>query len=127
MMAIFWFILSLALIDFTVTTGFLALVTAKRVVAEKRHMPPVVLAVARFWLVVGVPADFLFNAYRGSIMFREWPQWHKKEFMFSSRVERWANVHISARTFVFVQRAMAWASFLNVDPGHIDLDELEQP
>ncbi len=40
-------------------------------------------------LVVGVLSDVLFNLVYGSIIFREFP----REFMFTSRVKRWAEGH----------------------------------
>lgn len=39
-----------------------------------------------FCAVVGVLADVIFNAFWGSLIFREWP----REVMFTKRVKRWS-------------------------------------
>lgn len=96
---------------FVVETAFLLLYQARKSL-EAGVLPFEAKAIAVFWLVVGYPADILFNLTRGTIMFRELP----KELLFTSRVQRLVNSGSDWRR----EKAQRWAAFLNsVDPGHV--------
>jgi len=117
MMGWIWFALSIAAITFFVETGFLVAMAAKPLRDFDARIPPDLLGVVYFWLVVGVICDVLFNWTRGTYMFREFP----KEFLFSTRVQRHydnaANANWATRRHRVARR---WARILNaIDPGHI--------
>lgn len=93
---------------FTIYTAFLVLCTVKSVQATGVAIPPGIRRVAKFWLLVGVPADVLFNWTVGAYWFREWRGW-----TFSSHIQqRVDDGLLDART-------QEWALFLNAgDPTH---------
>ena len=85
-------------------------------------------------VVVVLLLDFTWNVLWGSIIFRELPQLHKKEVLFSSRVQRMCDQYEFDREFGTATNkaltkaqqdaALVWAMRLNrIDPGHIRLGE----
>ena len=101
----------------TVEIAFTSLSTAKRLLDAGIDMPLDMKAVFYFLLIVGYPSDVLFNVFRGSWIFREFP----REWLFSDRVQRHANGPRGTREH---RKAMYWAKILNVsDPGHIRLNQ----
>ena len=98
---------------FVVYTAFMALSTAKRMLALDA-LPIEMKLTAYALLVMGYPADILFNLIRGTIIFRELP----REFLFSSRVQRhYKRIGIDNERY---RTAAYWAKVLNAaDPGHI--------
>jgi hypothetical protein len=103
-----WLALAIALIAFVVETGFFALASAERVMAAGLPFKGYRRLVVKFWLLVGVPADALYNLTVGTIVFRELP----REWLYSSRVARLARAGNP--------KAIAERDFLNAAaPGHI--------
>jgi hypothetical protein len=77
-------------------------------------IPREMLVIAYVMLVIGAPADVLFNWTRGSMMYRERPRWG--EWTFSARVERIANDESHPKHAY----AIDWAILLNhFHDGHI--------
>lgn len=110
---IVWAVLVTSAANFCVETGFMAVASAKRVI-DAGAAPRDIKAVAYFWLVVGWPADVLFNWTRGSWEFKEFP----RELTFSSRVQR----HVRESSDWRLGRALHWANILNlIWPGHIEV------
>jgi hypothetical protein len=103
--------LALLLVAFVVETGFFALATAERVEASSGiKLTGYRRGIVYIWLLIGWPADVLYNWTIGSLTFRELP----KELTYSSRVGRLARAGNV--------KAIAEANFLNAAmPGHIRL------
>jgi hypothetical protein len=115
-MVIFWIVLAALLATFAVYTAFFALSTAKRILAAGVELGPFERLVCYVLLLVGWPADVVYNAIVGTWMFREWPKWHRLELTFSARVGRLVNSGDSERR----AKALERARMLNAaDPGHI--------
>jgi hypothetical protein len=99
---------------FVVETAFMQVASAKRALAMGVRLPIDVRVVSAFWLVVGFPADIVFNLTRGTWIFRELPKWG--EWTFTARVKR----HYRAGPSKRYRTAVYWFTFLNaVDHGHI--------
>jgi hypothetical protein len=105
--------ISFLLIAFVTQTGFFVLATAKRIEASGLKLSGFRRIVVYFWLVVGVPADFLYNWFVGS-----WFYLHDRprEIMYSS--------HVGDRARAGDERGLSEAAFLNSAlPGHIKLSD----
>lgn len=108
-------IIAVVAVAFVVITAFVFVSTAKRVIEAGVWCPWYVRLIAYLWLIVGIVADVLFNAFWGTLIFREFP----RELLFTSRVKRHCreSASVSERRY---KKACAWRDFLNaVDPGHI--------
>lgn len=94
---------------FTVFSAFMALCTARSVQEAGVEFPPGMLTVARIWLLLGWPADVLFNATWGSWIFKEW-----RGLTFS------AHIQLRIDNGLWDHKTVMWALFLNAgDPsGH---------
>lgn len=112
-MWILWLLLSLVLIAFVTQTGFFVLATAKRIEAEGLKLTGFRRAVVYVWLMVGVPADALYNWLIGSWFYlKDRP----RELMYSS--------HVGDLARAGDERALKEAAFLNAAlPGHIRLPD----
>ena len=100
--------IALLLIAFVVETGFFALASAERVEASGIRLTGYRRLIVYIWLLIGWPADVLYNWTVGSIVFRELP----RELTYSSRVGRLARAGNP--------KAITEANFLNaVMPDHI--------
>ena len=111
MMTFIWILVVIALSTFVVETAFVYVSTAKRLLESDLPFPMDMKAIAYFWLVVGLPADMIFNLTRGTFMFRELP----RELLFTARIKR----H-QFTTGWRGKKAKQWAKLLNfVDPGHV--------
>jgi hypothetical protein len=105
-----WLLISIVAATFIVETAFMTICTAKRmqkdgVLEEEMEL------VAKFWLIIGTPADIWFNWTRGSRIFHEFP----RELTFSSRVQR----HVDKKG-KYYDKAVKWGRILNSgDPDHI--------
>lgn len=105
-----WVAVAVALIAFVVETGFFALATAERVEASGIKLTGYRRGIVYIWLLIGWPADVLYNWTWATLTFRELP----KELTYSSRVGRLARAGNP--------KAIAEANFLNAAmPGHIRL------
>lgn len=105
-----WLLAVAALSTFCVETAFVYSMTVKRLLRTV-DVPLEMKLVAYFWLAVGLPADFLFNVTRGTVIFREFP----RELLFSHRVQR----HMRSSGWR-LGRAIYWATILNaIDENHI--------
>ena len=109
-MGIVWLIVVIALSTFAVETAFVYVSIAKKILRLYK-IPLDLKCIAYFWLIVGYPADIVFNWTRGTIMFLEFP----RELLFTSRIQRliydkgWRG-----------EKAQEWAEIMNeVDPGHV--------
>lgn len=103
---------------FATWTGFFVIASASRVRDAGIKFPFGGWLVIIFWIVVAVPGDAVYNAIIGSYQFREWPKWHRGEFMYTHRIERHANKSSGWRR----EKAYPLALLLNaVEPGHVDL------
>lgn len=110
-MLLVWLLVAVCLSTFVVETAFMQVMSAKRALALGIELPLDMKCVSYFWLVVGVPADMVFNWLRGSWIFREWPRWG--EWMFTARVQR----HVDESEGWRLERALRWARILNaIDP-----------
>ena len=110
-MPIVWAVLAIAIIAFVVEVGFFALATAERVEAAGIKLTGYRRLIIYVVLLVGWPADVLYNWSVGTLVFRELP----RELTYSSRVGRLARAGNP--------KAVAEANFLNAAlPGHIRLD-----
>lgn len=100
---------------FVVITGFVFVSTVKRVLEAAVWCPWYVKLVAWLWLFVGVIADAAFNAFWGTIIFRERP----RELLFTARVKRHCR-ESAGRSEWRYKKACDWRDFLNaVDPEHV--------
>lgn len=74
-------------------------------------------------LIIGVTGDIIFNAWAGSIIFREWPQWEfRKKFpffkveLFTDRMKR----HWAGGDKKQIERCRPWRRRANlIHPGHV--------
>lgn len=95
---------------------FLGYPTIQRLKDEDHDFGWIVKVPIYFGLIVGLLADIVFNAVWGTIIFRELPQWHKRELLFTSRLKR----HWYRGTPENRARAKPWVKRLNaIDPGHV--------
>jgi len=90
----YWLPASLAIMTATLMTAFVVIMHAEEVIAEHgwKGVTPLWRGYFACVLVVGWPADALFNATIGSLMFWELPQWfykRKTTRVDSKTVERW--------------------------------------
>ena len=107
-------ILAATLIAFVAVTAFVFCSVAKRLIESRSWTPWWIRPIAYAWLIVGLPADYLFNKTFGCLIFRE--GW--RESLFTARVQ----FHVDESTGKRHDKALKWAEFLNaVDPGHIKL------
>ena len=68
------------------------------------------------WMGFVLPVDVVWNAFPGSLIYRELPQWHKGEFLFTTRTKRMLYESIGR----ILERAIFWRDTLNdIDKGHI--------
>ena len=112
MRSLLWVIVSICLATFVVETAFAYVSTAKRLLESGVKLPFDMRCTAYFWLIIGLPADFVFNVLRGSIIFRERPH----ELLFTSRVKR----HLRSGPGWRRDKAYLWAEILNaIDPNHV--------
>lgn len=102
--------------------------------SHAKHLKEEGVKFHKWWVVVPVyialfyflVLDFLFNIIM-SFRFKELPKWHKKEFLFTTRIQRWVNDYNDALKFnqnisKEHKRALKWAERLNkIDPGHVTL------
>lgn len=108
MVTLIWVAVALVLAALAVHTAFLAMCGAKLILA-KVPMPWFMRLVIYLWLIVGYPADVIFNWTVGTLMFRE-----LRGFTFSS--------HIQDRVDrgLWDMRTVTWVRVLNAgDPNHI--------
>jgi hypothetical protein len=97
---------------FTIYTSFFALCTAKRLKLANVPMPPDMRMAARILFVIGVPADIVFNLYRGYLIFGEF-----RRVTFSQRIE-WYMLH--PQRCPDFEKALYWARILHAaDEGHV--------
>jgi len=109
-MWIIWLLVSAALATFVVYTAFLALCTAKRMIASGVSLPADLKLTCYLWLLIGWPADFVYNLLRGTLRHLEWPH----ELTYSARVQRLARKGD--------KEAIEWARLLNAgDEDHVKL------
>lgn len=110
--AVTWTLVAVILAPPVIYTAFLVLASARRILAAGARMPAGMRLVCRFWLIVGAPADALFNATYAWVRFGERP----REIMFSSRIERYMRGPDGRQK----DRARPWADMLNAAwPEHI--------
>lgn len=109
---VLWIYVGLAAVVFTVETAFLVVVAGK-ILRKRGLLEGELKGVVGFWLFVGYPCDILFNWWRGSWMFREWP----RKWTFSSRIQ-WHIDNLAKSKEPM--KALHWANVLNIDDGHID-------
>lgn len=105
-----WILVTTVLATFVVYTAFLTLCTAKRMLAAGVPLPWDLKFVCYFWLLVGWPADVVYNWTRGTIRHRKLP----RELTYSSRIQGLVEKgKADAET-------LAWANLLNAgDENHI--------
>lgn len=97
---------------FTVETAFIQVVTCKAL--WKRGLLSKEMRVgAILWLIVGYPADFVFNLVRGCWMFREL---NPHGWLFSWRIDYYMRNPNRCKK---LDKAVRWAALLNtLDKGH---------
>lgn len=94
---------------FFVYTAFLVLCTYKAIEAQGVEIPPGIRRIAKFWFLVGIISDVIFNWTVGAYWFHEWRGW-----TFSSHIQNRIDRGLTDA------RTLKWAYFLNAgDPGHI--------
>ena len=121
MRLLFWLAVAFVASTFWVYTSFFALATAKRLIKEGIELPRDMRLTCRVLLVIGWPADVVYNATRGWLMFGERP----RELTFSSRIERYMRDQAAAPDLPL---ATWWATFLNVAmEDHIRWDVNKDP
>lgn len=97
---------------FLVETAFVEVVAAKAML-KRGLLTTELRLVAYFWLIVGYPADAIFNLTRGVIMFREL---NPHALLFSPRIDFYMRNPNRCKK---LDRAVRWAALLNtLDPGH---------
>ncbi len=108
-----YLLISIVLIAFVTQTGFFVLATAKRIEAAGLRLSGFRRVVVYAWLLVGVPADALYNWLVGSWFYlRDRP----REFMYSS--------HVGDLARAGDERGLSEAAFLNAAlPGHIKVPD----
>jgi hypothetical protein len=110
-----YLLLAIVLAIFWLNVGFLAVASAVRILSSGLKLPIETRLTCYVLLLVGVPADVVYNAFVGSVRFREWPQWNHGELMYSGRVGRLAREDKGWRG----EKALTWARVLNAAwPGH---------
>ena len=104
-----WAALALVLIPFAIYTAFLVVCSLKAIEAQGVELPIGMKWVGYFWLLVGWPADVLFNHTWGRVIFGE-----GRGLTFSEHVQwRVDNGLVTPVT-------LKWARFLNAAaPNHI--------
>lgn len=108
-MFVFWIFAIPMIALFVIYTAFLALCTARSIEARGVEIPRLVRLVAKFWLLVGLPADVVFNWTVGAWTFGEWRGWTFSSHV-QSRVDRG----------IWDHETRMWALFLNAGaPLHI--------
>lgn len=109
---ILWAAVVLALTTFTVETAFVQVVTCKALL--KRGLLSMEMRIgAIVWLIVGYPADFVFNLVRGCLMFREI---NPHGWLFSWRIDWYMRNPARCKR---IDTAVRWGALLNtLDPGH---------
>lgn len=102
-------VLTLALIPFAIYSAFLVLCTLKAIEAQGVELPLGMKWIGYFWLIVGWPADVLFNQTWGRVIFGE-----ARGLTFSEHVQwRIDNGLVTPKTLM-------WARFLNsAAPDHV--------
>lgn len=97
---------------FTVETAFVQVVTSKAML-KRGLLTKEFRLVAYFWLLVGYPADFVFNVTRGMIMFRTL---NPHGAFFSQRIDYYMHNPTRCKK---LDKAVQWGALLNtLDPGH---------
>ena len=103
--------ISACLIAFSVITAFVFVSTVGKLLKSGVWCPWYIKVVAYVWLLIGIPADVLFNVVWGTWIFRERP----REWLFTHRVKR----HVS-KTDWRGKKAKLWAEMLNaIDENHV--------
>lgn len=109
---VMWVIVVVLLATFTVETAFVQVVTAK-VMLKRGLLTKEFKLVAIVWLIVGYPADFVFNLTRGMLMFRTL---RPCGWLFSARIDYYMRNPSRCKK---LDRAVQWGALLNtLDPGH---------
>lgn len=107
-----WFVIFAIASTFLVETAFVEVVAAKAMLKRGLFTTELRL-VAYFWLIVGYPADFVFNLTRGMIMFRTL---RPGGWLFSARIDHYMRNPSACKR---LDTAVRWAALLNtLDPGH---------
>lgn len=115
MVAALYTVLAMVVATFVVYTAFMQVSSAKRALALWVRLPRDIRLVTYFWLIVGLAADVVFNATRGTLMFRELP----RELLFTSRIKRHVRESANKSEWRY-RKACEWRDILNaIDPGHI--------
>ena len=105
--------LAVAIISWLILGGiFLAYPTVQRIKEHKDEIGLFMKIPVYVWLVIGLTADFGFNATWGTFIFREVP----REMTFTARLQR----HWRGNDAKQKKRAEKWVKYVNlVDPGHV--------
>ena len=109
MLKFLWLPIALVAVPFAIYTAFLVLCSLKAIEAQGVELPLGMKWIGYVWLLIGWPADVLFNQTWGRVIFGE-----RRELTFSAHVQwRIDNGLATPKTLV-------WARFLNAGaPLHI--------
>lgn len=83
-MAAFWLVFALLLTWFVLANGFIVYMASRAVLKRDEDIHWFLKIPAAVMVVLGAPADVLFNWVAGSILFKEWP----REGVFTTRCKR---------------------------------------
>lgn len=107
-----WLLITILFSTFTVETAFVQVVTSKAML-KRGLLTKEFRLVAYFWLLVGYPADFVFNLTRGMLMFRTL---RPCGWLFSARIDYYMRNPALCKN---IDLAVRWGALLNtLDPGH---------
>jgi hypothetical protein len=103
----------IAIISWIILGGiFLAYPTVQRIKEYKDEISLFMKIPVYVWLIIGLTADFAFNATWGTAIFREVP----REMTFTARLQR----HWRSNDTKQKKRAEKWVRYVNlIDPGHV--------
>lgn len=106
-------VLGVAVLSWLILGGiFLAYPTVQRIKEHKDEIGLFMKIPVYVWLVIGLTADFGFNATWGTVIFREIP----REMTFTARLQR----HWRGTNGKQMRRAEKWVKYVNlIDPGHV--------
>jgi hypothetical protein len=108
-----WGLITIAASTFVVETAFIQVITYKGL-KKRGLLLPEMVPQAYFWLIIGYPADIVFNEIRGRIMFRDWSS---RGFLFTNRIQYYMDHPDKCKRMGL---AIKWANTLNaIDPGHV--------
>lgn len=106
-------VLTVAVLSWLILGGiFLAYPTVQRIKERQDEIGIFMKIPVYVWLVIGLTADFGFNATWGTVIFRELP----REMTFTARLKR----HWRGNDGKQIERAKKWVEYVNmIDPGHV--------